>query len=837
MRILLCRLAAALFIGMSALILYRWVLFPVGDLARYPWGSDTWGHLIKVQFLGQEVAQGNLYPNLFPDWYAGVQLFRYYAPLPYYALLAVQLAVPDPFQAGNWFLFLCALLGGLSFLLYQRWIGLLPATLGGVLFTAIPDNARVAFAEGNLPRTLAAALLPATFYCLLRVMDSGRHRIVYALPLALLVSLVILSHAMMGAIFLASLTLFALVYWLLGGSSSAGLLRGGLGLGTGLLLSGWWLLPSLTGGITELNQSAMTEALAAFPLTASFNPIPRLANREAFYIGLGLGLGVLLLLASWHRLGPLPRALLLAGTATTLVTTDFLNPLFNSLPLHHLFWPIRFTSFTGFALLLSLVASSKALWSFGRNWQRVALLGVLLVSLWDLWASSSLIFLRPADGAVVAAAERLRQMPGWRVATADLSLLGSAPSYWLTLLGKREQLYGWGYQGARTASNVAALNYAMEHRYLDYAVDRLDELGVDDLLLLERAMAASGLDRRLEEAGFRATRMDDRLTLYHRDGVPRAFRVSYDLLGIGGGAQDLALLFPRVVLGGSPRVDDYDLGYLRRFKTLFLSRFSWKDRSRAEQLIAEYARAGGRVVVDLTGSPPDVFSVGPKFMSVYGEPIQPPGPVDLRDEGKRLSLRPFSREEGPWQTHTLQGLNRELITFDYYGQQGTALGYKDLGGGRVWFVGLNLPFHAMLTRDPVATQLLEDVLGVRAAEVAEREIVPLQGYRADEGGYSFSYDLDRPGEILLPVAAHEGAAVLLDGRRVPSTSLDNLVTLYSPAGRHEARVIFEKTGIYSLGATTTGFAAIVLLVCLAGFPRPAPKTRRSVHGTEVAQAG
>ena len=49
-------------------------------------------------------------------------------------------------------------------LLFSRRYGLFWATLGGVFLVLMPDNLRVAFAEGNLPRVLASALLPATFY-------------------------------------------------------------------------------------------------------------------------------------------------------------------------------------------------------------------------------------------------------------------------------------------------------------------------------------------------------------------------------------------------------------------------------------------------------------------------------------------------------------------------------------------------------------------------------------------------------------------------------------------------------------------------------------------------
>jgi uncharacterized membrane protein len=102
-------------------------------------------------------------------------LLRYHAPLPYYLLLGLFQLTGNIWWAGNLFLFLTSLGGGLSLLLYRRWLGWLPAVAGGVLFMVLPDNLRVAFAEGNLPRALATALLPLAFYFFLRlVVFDGR---------------------------------------------------------------------------------------------------------------------------------------------------------------------------------------------------------------------------------------------------------------------------------------------------------------------------------------------------------------------------------------------------------------------------------------------------------------------------------------------------------------------------------------------------------------------------------------------------------------------------------------------------------------------------------------
>lgn len=831
----LWRAVATAVIILTAFAFYKNTLFPPDALAKYPWGSDTWGHLIKVEFLRSELAQGRLYPNIFAGWYNGVQLFRYYAPLPYYALVVVFLIVKDIFATANWLIFFCAVFGALTVLRFERWIGFFPAVLGAFLYPLVPDHVRVAFAEGNLPRVLATALLPATLYALLLVMDREASRRWHVVLVAILVNLIVLSHAMMGAIFAVSLTIFCLLFWLLGGSFPTGLFRAAFGIGGGLLSASWWLLPSLTGGITELNQSAVSEALAHFPVLVSFNPLLRLRDPEIFYIGFGLGLGMIAGASGWARLGPLAKALLLTGGVTALVTTSIVNPLFNALPMHHLFWPIRFTSFASTMMLLAVIAC----WRHLTNWHRTVLTVALAITIFDFSASSILMHLRVADPAIIEAANWLRASPGWRVATADLSRLGSAPSYLLTQVGQREQIFGWGYQGARTAGNVSSINYAMEHGHFDYAVDRLEELGVDDVILLPEVLPSLNFDRRLSESGYKAYPLSNNMTLFHKDGVPRAYRQTASILGIGTGAQNLALLFPSVALGPSPFVDDYQAAYLSRFRAIFLSRFAWRDRNTAEHLIAQFAAAGGTVLVDLTGSPTDTFAREPKFLEVYGEPIQLVSPVVLTRADEDVRLMPFQIEGDAWQAHSPQGLDRNVITFNYYDQVAVALGYKEVNDGRVWFTGLNLPFHALLTGDRAAIKVLEEVLGLPAGQPPPREPIPLTDYLADEDGYSFSFELDSGGQILVPVAAHEGATVILDGALVPSTAIDNLLTLDSPAGRHRVSVSFAKTGPYRIGAGVTAATALVLFAYIILVPSLARvRSRRfSVGKTKIADAG
>jgi uncharacterized membrane protein len=63
----------------------------INRTGRYPWGSDTYGHLFKGNILYDALKSGKLYLNYDENWYNGVQPYRYWAPLPYYILACINI--------------------------------------------------------------------------------------------------------------------------------------------------------------------------------------------------------------------------------------------------------------------------------------------------------------------------------------------------------------------------------------------------------------------------------------------------------------------------------------------------------------------------------------------------------------------------------------------------------------------------------------------------------------------------------------------------------------------------------------------------------------------------
>jgi hypothetical protein len=409
----------------------------------------------------------------------------------------------------------------------------------------------------------------------------------------------------------------------------------------------------------------------------------------------------------------------------------------------------------------------------------------------------------PAEQGAIAA--QLAAGTGWREATLDLSRLGSSPTF---LWRGREQLFGWAYQSATIAPGLADLNEALEQGRPAYLADRLDWWGIDDVVLdrpdpdLAGALAAHGFAPR-GDAG--------QLRHWGRVGGPRAILLDHPALGIGQGARVWAARFPQVVHGESDRIDDYTLNQLRRFDRVVLSRPQWRDRGAAEALIRAYADAGGQVVIDLTGAPDDPFARTPRFLGVYGERLPFAGAGQTLDDlsGDRdvpRQLLPFDPQ--PWSALVYAGLDQVTVATTYADESAAVAGRVAVGAGQITFIGLNLPYHLLLTGDPVAADLLARQTGLMPDRGVVGGSVPLEGYRADGSGYRFTLTLDWDGRVVLPIARQDRMTVTVDGQTTRVTPLDDTVTLELPAGRHAIAIAVAPGGNKPLGLVVTALGIV-----------------------------
>lgn len=804
-------------ISIFAFLVYHSILFAPMD-QRYPWGSDTWAHLFKADYLYHEILKGNYFPQFTVYWYNGTQPFRYWAPLSYYFIALLQAITGDVFSAGNLYIFITALIGGLSCLCLARRMGFVPAMMLGLLWLIWLDNTRVAFSEGNFPRILATALLPLLFAMFMKVLD--KQKPYYAIiATVILIHMVVLSHAMIGAIYFICLCWFALFLWIFGGCQMRDIIVGVGVLLVGIISSSWWLLPSLTGGITEIDPQSVKSMLEFMSPFISFNPLVRFTSPDTFYLGISLLVVTVISLLAWKSKPPWAKSLLVCGMLFMLITFPVVRNLYISLPLSNLLFPYRFSSFVGLGVMAAGLSFNLPEYR-QRQLRSKYIIGLIIAILFSILLVDSIfswkLFCHTVEkpSKYLQIADYIKKTPGWRVATIDLSQYGSAPSYTFSKVAGLEQVFGWAWQGAVTSSNIMLLNTGLEKQYYPFLFRSCINLGATDLVVKEDIVKnPSAFHEAAKQAGFMLTGSFPKVSVWHSCDMPYMLVKKPPCLVIGKYAGTVALQFPEVEMGLYNNIDQYSLKQLRQYPMVILTGAGWTSKTRSEKLITDYIVSGGKVIVDLAGMPENVLAKQPEFLGVYGEPVTLQGQVEILGKNSRYKLQPFYTDQGVWKAYVPMGLDKIEMAFSYYGNEAPIYGYKLVAGKKVYFLGCNLAFHSCQTGDRVALGLLKKLLGLNINYQGEQRIY-LQNYQANEFGYNMNYHIDNTCKAVLPVAAIEGMKVLIDGKPVAKDMFENLLKLDLPVGNHRIEILLEKTPIYYWGMSFSILSILLMVIML-----------------------
>lgn len=812
-------LIGAVIIGIICFLAYCNVIFPPSG-QHYPWGSDSWGHLYKAESLYEAIQNGNYFPQFTEYWYNGSQPFRYWAPLPYYLLAFLRAAAGNIFEAGNLYIIVSAFLGGISWLLLSRRMGLWQAVMAGIVWVVWQDNVRVAFSEGNFPRVLATALLPALFAFFLIVLKE-RKAFFSIIVNVFLIHLVILTHAMIGAIYCICLGLFAFFLWIFRGCALGDFVRGIAALAVGILSSSWWLLPSLSGGITGIDAEAVKEVIRFVSAVVSFNPLYRFSNVETFYWGVALVCLLVFSFITWKSKPPWAKSLTICGLLTVLITFPLFREFFVILPLSHLLWPLRFSSFAALAVLASGFTFNLS--KYRQKWLKSHYICGLVIIVFfialvvDSWASLSLLaHTGSLPFNVLQSANYIKQKPGWRVATIDLSRLGSAPSYLFSESAGREQVFGWAWQGAVTSRNIMLLNTGLENQYYPFLFRSCVDLGATDLVVKEDVIEdIESFRKAAAMAGYRQYNQFGEISVWKSAAVDRPYAVvkNPECLVIGKYAGTIALQFPEVEMGLSPYIDDYSAVELGEYDKIILSGATWRSKRRAEQVIKDYAASGGKVFVELAGMPEDVLAKQPEFLGVYGELVTIREDVEIRGKNKRIIIPPVLEEEKEWKTYVPMGLDGVELEFYYYGNRAPVFGYKVVDNCKIWFLGYNMSYHAYKTGNSYSFQLIGEIFDLDS-EYRREALIPFQDYEASEKGYKIKCHVDEEVNAVIPVAVLDGLRVKIDGEITPFDNYENLLRLRLPPGTHVIDISFEKSPVYKWGNILSLLSLFLLIAGL-----------------------
>ncbi len=696
----------------------------------YPAGSDTMCHVYKGERLYQEIRNGNLYPLLDMRWYNGVEILRYWAPLPVYVMAGcIAIAFGNLFYGYLLYVGIVFFGGALVWLVIGNKLN--RAGMGaflGILWFFMPNNLYALFEEGNLPRSLCMVLLPWLFYQIyaycIRKKGGNLAQIIVVF------ALITLCHLGYAGMILIALVLYFIAY-----SLSGGKLRKGahcfVAMLLGMLVTGIWAYASLQGGITATDSSEVMKSFFQ-PLSVSLNPYLRVTQlgRAPFYYGLA-ALLVAVLGAVAGRKGS--RAYFSTAVVILLLTSSTAYPILARMPLGQYLWMLRFIS-----IALCMIFMGLLVWETFKR--KIMILCCVLLVL-DVIPSVELVSGNLSAQSVeermthmsdISLITRAKEITKQRVAFMDQTRLESIGAYLLSdYRGETNTTFGAGWQSASTAENIVMLNESMDRgRYL-FLFDRCLELG-NDTVLVSVSNLQYGADDigRLDEAavrvGYELVEANEGYRLYHME-TPEQFGVisKYSAIAIGSAATSFVVDYPGMEIGKSHNINDFTFGELKDYKLIYLDGFTYYDKSSAEDMLIELSKQGVKIVISAAGIPVDKYMGVQSFLGVVCQSINFSNgyPIMSTVDGE-IDANLFPEGHTNWKTVYLEGLDKCYATIQELDHELQVLG--TVKNENIAIVGLGLAYHYELTGDSAVGGLLSQVMTMDAESLPERRIVPLE---------------------------------------------------------------------------------------------------------------
>lgn len=748
-----CIVYVALIVSVSVMVVKI-----VSQNGTYPAGSDTMYHIYRGDYVYNSIKDGSWYPLYDYMWYNGVELMRYWAPLAAYFMAFCEMLADGNMLIGYLiFVGIISVLGALSWL----YIGIrmkrpvLGAFIGFIWFF-MPNNLCALFVEGNLARSLSMIFLPLFIY---EVSEYLKDRKVIRIPFAMISFILIaLCHLGYAGMVALAVLVYCIVHMIEGYSK-----RAASDIVISILLSfmliGVWLVASLNGGITSLDNS---ENMANFfqKIVYTLNPVDRITTDYAhFYFGLAaaiLAVGGMFFGYKKSRAGFVTAIITLICTATAMY------PVLKILPGSQYLWMLRFISialcmilysflkwdtlkkplivFFGVLLVLDIVPSIPLI-TGGLDTISITKNGVSINtdndSVWDRLDMQQ-------DNTLISKAQSITKQ---RIALLDDSSLGSMGAFLVSDWNNAiPAAYGAGREAANTSTNIVRINRALADGNYYYVFDRCRELGNDTVLVrlssLEKyGVSVKDMDMAAGASGYSVAGENAAYRLYHMDTYDNWGTISkYEVIGIGSGTPLISQSFPAVEETDSDNLNDYSYEQLSQYKQVILDGFTYDDKTAAEELVLRLSEAGVKVVIYADGIPQEKKTQSQEFLGVTcSDIVFKNGYPDMDTKLGVLYPDLFPKGYATWQTVYVTGLDNTWgsvmdngLKLDFYGT---------VKNDNIIVCGLNLAYYYGVSADKSVGRLLSDMMDITSAQLPERINIELK-VEHDVNGITITSDYD-----------------------------------------------------------------------------------------------
>ena len=497
----------------------------------------------------------------------------------------------------------------------------------------------------------------------------------------------------------------------------------------GILMSGIWMVASLHG--SGAGGSSNQVMIGFFQnIFKSLNPAYGWRGETIFYFGISIFIICVLGLFLGNK-KTLPG--FAVGLIIFFLTSNSAYGILKNMPFSSYLWMMRFVS-----LSLVFIMASLVMW---KGLKKPVVIAILIMLVLD--CIPSIRFIYSEDKALVSVEEQNdsraddllinkgKEITNQRMAIFDLSGYGAfAPYYVAGVPEKTSYVFGAGWEGARTASNIVMLNGAVESGRYNYVFDRSIELGADTLVFVVNNLKNKQNDIKTlvsvgQNYGYEMIGENNSNILFHKD-TPKNYGVltNYSYIAIGKAAKDIAMVYPAFKEGDWDNINEYSFGDLKKYEIIYLSDFTYDDIGETEAILDELGKIGVKVYIDMNKIPvnPDTNVAEIFGVSVQTITFNKAFPT-IMYKGEKYKTSGFPKDNEEWKANYLIGLDEALGYGDINGETIDFIGTQT--NENITFLGYNFVYYVELTNDIMGEKLLSDILGVEVGQSPDRQIVPL----------------------------------------------------------------------------------------------------------------
>jgi len=789
------------------------------------------------------------FPPMDLSWYAGFELFHappmitVFLGTIYYFTHDIYLTTRIFHPLGIGLLFL-----GMFWLMKKEKYSTLNALMAGLILIFTPTILLSLFSYTKL---VSLMFWPFGLYFTNQILTTNKNK--YIAYLAITIGLIVYSHPMMAIVFGAMMIFYSTIYAILDRKIvSRRFLVVILAVGLGFLLGAQYIIPFVLESAGRLDVSTQTQQF--------------IGGLQEIIKGFG-GFSLLIFplisgYVVWRRREAKLTALYLSGLLAFIILLGYyffsLGSFFPFKETYYYVWSFYYVFTT--AYLSGLVIDGNKIKNLTSYFFKIVLAMVFLFGVIYLFnhPTSYLNYFKANDdpakySADIRLAETIDKIPNpGRVYITHYPF--GFINWFLWLGTDKPNIEGHYFGIAAINKQISHLGDAIHNDYPNYAINKLKHLNNRFLVtnyILARLKVSTGepvgqefIDK-LPAYGYKSIDQfvypdGSKNQLWYLD-QPSSYIMPVDekILIIGKYNSTLATAISgkmTALEGGSENLDDYDQDFLKHFDTVVLYGFSYYDKAKAEAIANEYVKGGGNLVIEMFNMGISPLTDEPNFLGVTGLRQKFDGPVDMTglsaDQNsitaglpKTFTLPGEITDVGDitlpyipltsWTSLEYFGLDQSLIKAPNETENFSILGYKNINGGKVTFIGMNYFYHLFLTHDEgelkMVTSLLQNPKTALITQTATTGLLTVEQQVLTSDEMKFKIQSDQERLLLISMSYSPHWKAYLNGQPVKVHKMEDLMVVQAPSGDSTLELKYESTPVMKSGWIVSILTVIFLV--------------------------